>query len=256
LCSDNGLLLLFSFSQAFVNAWDIACSSPVKTAIVAPFGSSFLVHPIYLGGPCLSKVTLMIYGTIIAPKDPEAWLGLNPRKWLYIHNVNHLTVKGGGTINGRGQKWWSRSCKVNSSSPCRHAPTVITFHKCEHLKVKDLMVLNSQQMHVALTECAWVSVANLTLLSPPSSPNTDAVHISSSIGVKVKDSIFRTGDDCISIVGNSSQIRIKGIACGPGHGISIGSLGKGHSWSQVNDVMVDGASLSNTKNGVRIKTWQ
>lgn len=70
---------------------------------------------------------------------------------------------------------------------------VITFHKCEHLKVKDLMVLNSQQMHVALTECAWVSVSNLTLLSPPSSPNTDAVHISSSIGVKVKDSIFRTG---------------------------------------------------------------
>lgn len=38
--------------------------------------------------------------------------------------------------------------------------------------------------------------------------------------------------------------------------LSIGSLGKGGSWSQVSDVMVDGASLSNTKNGVRIKTWQ
>lgn len=27
------------------------------------------------------------------------------------------------------------------------------------------------------------------------------------------------GDDCISIVSNSSRLRIKNIVCGPGHGI-------------------------------------
>lgn len=38
--------------------------------------------------------------------------------------------------------------------------------------------------------------------------------------------------------------------------ISIGSLGKQNTWAQVRNVMVDGAVLSNTENGVRIKTWQ
>lgn len=37
---------------------------------------------------------------------------------------------------------------------------------------------------------------------------------------------------------------------------SIGSLGKSNEWAAVQDVMVDGAYLSNTQNGVRIKTWQ
>jgi len=30
--------------------------------------------------------------------------------------VNHLTVDGGGTINGRGEEWWARSCKKNSTN--------------------------------------------------------------------------------------------------------------------------------------------
>lgn len=37
---------------------------------------------------------------------------------------------------------------------------------------------------------------------------------------------------------------------------SIGSLGKYHSSSKVHDILVDGAFLSNTDNGLRIKTWQ
>lgn len=37
---------------------------------------------------------------------------------------------------------------------------------------------------------------------------------------------------------------------------SIGSLGKSGTCDQVYDVSVRGAILSNTENGVRIKTWQ
>ncbi|XVF82262.1 hypothetical protein PTKIN_Ptkin16aG0031600 [Pterospermum kingtungense] len=38
--------------------------------------------------------------------------------------------------------------------------------------------------------------------------------------------------------------------------LSIGSLGSGNSKAYVSDVTVDGAKLSGTTNGVRIKTWQ
>ncbi|GAY63116.1 hypothetical protein CUMW_223050 [Citrus unshiu] len=190
-----------------------------------------------------------ISGTIVAPKDPDVWKGLNRRRWLYFNRVNHLTVQGGGTINGMGQEWWSRSCKINTTN-------AITFHKCKNLKVQNLRVVNSQQMHIAFTNCLRVVISNLEVIAPAESPNTDGIHISASRGVEVKNSIVGTGDDCISIVGNSSLIRIRNFACGPGHGISIGSLGKSNSSVRIHDIMVYGALISNTQNGVRIKTWQ
>ncbi|PRQ50723.1 putative polygalacturonase [Rosa chinensis] len=243
-------------SQAFKNAWEVACSIPTRTRILIPSGRTYLIHPVDIAGPCRSKVTLMISGTIIAPINPDAWIGLNRRKWLYFHGVNHLTIEGGGTVDGMGQEWWARSCKINSTNPCRHAPTAITFHRCKNLKVKNIMIVNSQKMHMAFTNCMRVLASHLQVIAPATSPNTDGIHISVSKGVEVKDSIIRTGDDCISIVSNSSRIRIVNIVCGPGHGISIGSLGKSNSWSHVRDVAVDAAFLSNTENGVRIKTWQ
>ncbi|TYH68253.1 hypothetical protein ES332_D06G245500v1 [Gossypium tomentosum] len=233
-------------TRAFENAWNVACSFPGRIRIVIPAGCTYLVHPVELGGHCKSKITLMISGTIVAPKNPDVWDGLNPRKWLYFREVKHLHVVGGGTINGMGQQWWARSCKRKKTNPCRHAPTALTFHKCKDLKVHDLMLVNSQQMHIAFTN----------LIAPSTSPNTDGIHISSSRGVEVKNSVLRTGDDCVSIVGNTSRVQIRNFVCGPGHGISIGSLGKSNSWAQVRNVLVDGAFISNTENGVRIKTWQ
>ncbi|XP_021989146.1 probable polygalacturonase At1g80170 isoform X3 [Helianthus annuus] len=132
----------------------------------------------------------------------------------------------------------------------------ITFHRCNNLVVKNLMIVNGQQMQMAFTTCDTVAVSHVSVFSPASSPNTDGIHISESTNVEIKDTTVRTGDDCISIVSNSSKVQVRRIVCGPGHGISIGSLGKSDTCDQVYDVSVQGAFLSNTENGLRIKTWQ
>ncbi|MCL7033153.1 hypothetical protein MKW94_003347 [Papaver nudicaule] len=241
-------------TQAFKDAWDVVCSLRSRSILEIPVGC-YLVSPVDFAGPCRSKVTLKISGTIVAPNDPEVWHDLNPRKWLYFHGVKHLAIEG-GVIDGMGEEWWQRSCKVNNTNPCTHAPTAVTFHKCKNLMVTNLIILNSQQMHIAFTNCIRVKVSHLKVIAPIWSPNTDAIHISQSTNVEVKSVIIETGDDCVSIVGNSSRVRIMDISCKAGHGISIGSLGKYNSCSQVHDVVVDGAFLSNTQNGLRIKTWQ
>ncbi|XP_015933350.1 probable polygalacturonase At1g80170 isoform X2 [Arachis duranensis] len=247
---------LHNDTQSFLEAWKTACSFPGFANVDVPYGKTFLIYPVDIAGHCKSKITLRILGTIVAPKDPAVWNGLNQRKWLYFHGVNHLTVEGGGSINGMGHEWWARSCKTNSTIPCHPAPTALTFHKCKNLKVKNLTLLNSQQMHLAFTSCMRVVASHLRVLAPPSSPNTDGVHISVCKGVEVRNTVIRTGDDCISIVRNSSRVWIRNITCGPGHGISIGSLGKSNVWEKAQDIYVNGAYLSNTDNGVRIKTWQ
>ncbi|KAL4278185.1 hypothetical protein GQ457_03G008200 [Hibiscus cannabinus] len=49
---------------------------------------------------------------------------------------------------------------------------------------------------------------------------------------------------------------MKRIYCGPGYGVSIGSLGKDNSADIVTKVVLDTALLRETTNGVRIETWQ
>ncbi|KAL3631807.1 hypothetical protein CASFOL_024791 [Castilleja foliolosa] len=301
LCSSIYLLLSFTNSNGFNSLIELPTnglyrnsSSRSRTSVlnIDDFGAKgdglfddtkrkhYRIRPIHFSGPCQSKITLRVSGSIMAPNDPKVWDGLDVRKWLYFHGVNNLKVEGGGTINGMGKEWWARSCKTNDSNPCTHAPTVsaacvyivqiviftllkwkiiiqaITFHKCNNLKVRNISVVYGQQMHMAFTQCTHVKATGITVVAPADSPNTDGIHISASTNVELKDIIISTGDDCISIVSNSSKIQIKSIVCGPGHGISIGSLGKNNSYSSVKDVIVSGAFLFNTENGVRIKTWQ
>ncbi|KAJ6822322.1 putative LRR receptor-like serine/threonine-protein kinase [Iris pallida] len=243
-------------TQAFEQAWSRACSSQSGAVVHVPPGKVYLLRPITLAGPCKSTVKMLIAGTIIAPSDPDSWAGLDNRRWLYFHHVNKLILTGGGTIDGRGQRWWASSCKINATNPCRHAPTAVTFHRIKQLKLQDLTLRDSQQMHMAFNRCSRVAASRLKVTAPANSPNTDGIHISSSNNVIIEYSQISTGDDCISIVGNSSNVHITDIVCGPGHGISIGSLGKSNSLNQVRNIHIDGALISNTKNGVRIKTWQ
>lgn len=113
--------------------------------------------------------------------------------------------------------------------PCRHAPTVrrssavcfvhilfliriyvskrnaadgdifiiplqaMTFHKCKNLKIRHLLVIDSQQMHVSFTNCLRVVASDLKVIAPAFSPNTDGIHISASRGVTVTNSIISTG---------------------------------------------------------------
>lgn len=47
--------------------------------------------------------------------DPEEWYGLDTTRWMYFHGVSHLTVEGGGKVDGRGEEWWKRICKTDNA---------------------------------------------------------------------------------------------------------------------------------------------
>ncbi|CAH9125460.1 unnamed protein product [Cuscuta epithymum] len=92
------------------------------------------------------------------------------------------------------------------------------------------------------------------LTAPGNSPNTDGIKIGASKNIQISRSVIATGDDCVAMVSGSQKIGIDNVACGPGHGISIGSLGKSKD-EFVSDIHIRRCSLSGTQNGLRIKTW-
>ncbi|PKA61346.1 Polygalacturonase [Apostasia shenzhenica] len=231
-----------------MEAWKEACSSGVPALYLVPDRRIYLLKPITFNGPCKSNITVKIVGTLEASSKLSDWDEKSTTHWVLFHRIENLTVLGGGTINGNGKIWWEHSCKINTSA--------VTFYSCNNLRVEDLSIKDSQQIHISIEECNNVRVSNLTIDAPEKSPNTDGIHVANTKNMLIIGCMIRTGDDCISIVSGSHNVKAMNIVCGPGHGISIGSLGATNSVANVSDVIVDSATLNGTTNGVRIKTWQ
>ncbi|KAL7162309.1 hypothetical protein ACSBR2_042733 [Camellia fascicularis] len=237
---------------AFVEAWNRTCNAESDDAsMVVPEGMTFLVYPMAFVGPCNpTYITFLLSGTIIAPDNPEAWKGRNPGQWLTFQDVNGLGVSGPGKINGRGQGWWDISCKRHPQSP------VLSFIECNQFSISNILIVNSPQTHILVTGCNNVMIDSLSIKSPETSPNTDGIHISHSTGVFISNTDIGSGDDCVSIGDYTSHIDITDVNCGPGHGVSIGSLGRSGNEVRVENINVNRVNFNKTSNGVRIKTWQ
>ncbi|KAK7263947.1 hypothetical protein RJT34_31546 [Clitoria ternatea] len=241
-------------SEAFDKAWNEACSR--GATLVVPENRVYRLKSITFSGPCHPNTVFMIYGTI------EAWTQMSAyedrTRWIVFDSVTNFRVGGGGTFNGNGKKWWQSSCKTNNDHPCNDGPRpkAVTFYQCNNLKVRNLRFKDAPQMHVTFQSCFNVIVSNLDIRAPGDSPNTDGIHVADTQNIVISNSVIGTGDDCISIISGSQNVRATDITCGPGHGISIGSLGADNSEAEVSNVVVNRATLTGTSNGVRIKTWQ
>ncbi|CAL9028008.1 unnamed protein product [Prunus brigantina] len=246
-------------SEAFLKAWNAACTSETEnpTLIVPP--KRFLLNPIVFSGPCRAKnINFLIFGRLLAPDSPGAWKELDPSQWLAFNGVSGLNIAGPGRINGRGKAWWDQSCRDHPGlvGCSTLAPTAVKLVSCKNSSISEIHFVNSSQTHVLIRDCDGINIENVLIVAPERSPNTDGIHISASHNVVITNAIIGTGDDCVSIGDHTSNIAISYVKCGPGHGISIGSLGRSGNFVQVENIHVSKVYLQGTTNGARIKTWQ
>ncbi|XP_020207978.1 probable polygalacturonase At3g15720 [Cajanus cajan] len=234
-------------SKVFLSAWQHVCGMTGPATLLIPSGKVFFVRRLELSGPCKAKnVFIKLAGKIIPP-TMNAWVG-DKGSWLRISYVNGLTIDAqGGSIDGQGSSWWEK-CEN-----CQR-PIALSFHSCNGLIVNSLTITNSPGAHIAIDGCNGARFTHMHVIAPEHSPNTDGFDIASSKYISIEDSTIATGDDCIAINGGCSNINATRLFCGPGHGISIGSLGRNGGHEIVEEVYVYNCSFTGTTNGARIKT--
>ncbi|XP_010248209.1 PREDICTED: polygalacturonase-like [Nelumbo nucifera] len=233
-------------TQSFLKAWASACSSVTPATISVPPGK-FLIKKAVFRGPCSNTaITIEMNGTLIAPSDYRELGGSG--NWLLFVKVSGLSING-GTLDGQGANFWA--CEKN----CPAAARSITFNYAMDVVINGLTSINSKNSHIVINGCENVTVQQVTVVAPDQSPNTDGIHVQMSSGVTITNTSIRTGDDCISIGPGATNLWIQSIECGPGHGISIGSLGKDLVEEGVKNVTVKDVVFTGTQNGFRIKSW-
>ncbi|XP_019462732.1 PREDICTED: exopolygalacturonase-like [Lupinus angustifolius] len=242
-------------TQAFMDAWQTTCHvNKEQSRMYVPAGR-FLVSPIIFAGPCLSPnpITIQVIGTVLASTDISEY---TEGTWLQFEHIDGLKIIGGGTFDGQGKDSWQfvEDCEKRTQT-CVRNPSGLHFEHVRNALIQGVKSVNPKGFHVFVTNCANFRLRRLKLLAPETSPNTDGIHISHSINVKLSRNVIATGDDCVSIIQGAYNVTINKLKCGPGHGISIGSLGKFPDELEVKGIIVKNCTMIGTTNGLRIKSW-
>ncbi|KAL4581403.1 hypothetical protein LXL04_017617 [Taraxacum kok-saghyz] len=240
-------------SKALCDAWVAACSATTPSTLHVPQGR-FCLNVVEFKGPCKNPVEVKIDGELIGPEDPITI----PKgvQWITFSYLDNLTLSGNGTLDGVGgaMAWATNDPKatVKKGSPLQYN---LSFNFITNSLITGITTKDSKNFHVNLMTCTNITFDNFHISAPAESPNTDGIHIGWSKHITIKNSVIETGDDCVSIGDGCEDLHIEGVKCGPGHGISVGSLGRNPTEKPVIGVYVVNCSFIETANGVRIKTW-
>ena len=155
---------------------------------------------------------------------------------FYANDVENITIKGRGTIDGQGHTWWAESkrlideIKANGKTLSTNAlqqkwldankdikvspyyektlerkffrPPFIQFLECRNILIEGITIINSPFWTINPEGCDDIVIHGVTINNPSSNPkghNTDGINPSSCRNVRISDCFISVGDDCITI---------------------------------------------------------
>jgi len=175
-------------------------------------------------------------------------------------SVSDITICGQGTLDGNAgfDNWWKDPKRKNIA----YRPRMIFLKGCDKVTVQGITIQNSPSWCIHPYFSTRLTFADLIILNPKDSPNTDGINPESCKKVEITGVYFSLGDDCIAIKSGklymgskyrtaSEEITIRQCYMKDGHGaVTIGSEMAGG----VKNVTVRDCRFSFTDRGFRLKT--
>lgn len=168
-------------------------------------------------------------------------------------------LMGTGTVDGQGGKpvlgqtstWWQLNTAASGGLA---APRLVSPIMSNGVTIQGLRFQNSGKFHIVPSGVKGFTIWGVTIITDPSSPNTDGIDPDGSSDGVIAYCTISTGDDNIAIKGDGPMVVNNLIIAhnhfGKGHGMSIGS----ETNVGVQNVKVCDLALDGTKYGIRIKS--
>ena len=204
-------------------------------------------------------------GYLVDPFDEEYYLGSwegNPldsyTALIQGINVENVNIIGVGMLEGNGHNFWDYP-KVKKGA---WRPRLLQIIHSKFITVQGITLQNSPSWTIHPLFSDALVFADLKVINPKDSPNTDGLNPESCNRVLIAGVHFSVGDDCIAIKAgkiylgrklrrSSQYITIRNCSMNFGHGaVVIGSEMAGG----VKDINVSQCLFNETDRGLRIKT--
>nr|CAD1831374.1 unnamed protein product [Ananas comosus var. bracteatus] len=236
-------------TQAFQAAWNAACAAEGKPGLAIPEGA-YAVGPLMFKGPCKGFMVVQLRGQLLASTDLNAY----SKNWIEFQYITGLLVSGGGRLDGQGASAWPHN-QCPKQSHCRLLPMSLVFSFVTDATVSGISSVDSKFFHMNIFSSSNFALDSIKISAPGDSPNTDGIHIGDSTDVRITNSVIGTGTTACRSARERQRDHLRRVLR-PGHGISVGSLGKYPGEKDVVGLTVRNCTLTGTTNGLRIKTWQ
>jgi polygalacturonase len=96
--------------------------------------------------------------------------------------VSNVALRGMGTIDGSGLKWWVKHFAGNSVVS---RPPLMEFLYSDGVSIEDLTIMNSPFWTIHPYASSNIRINNITVENPPVAPNTDGVDVDSCTNVTI-----------------------------------------------------------------------
>jgi polygalacturonase len=268
----------------------VAAALAACDVVVFPAGRTFLLRPLRLR----SHTVLVVDGTLVGWPHAASWpnatdklcattpyatpagrMVLVPAKESLLHgtNLTNVTLRGRGTIDGQGWRWWPlrndtahgeywHNCRPSlvffgsrlpgargraagaGGADLRVEGITLTDSPFWTLAARGVRGLHVRDAHVRTRGCGYAEA-----------PNTDGFNLQGE-DIVVEDSTVRNGDDCVPLFPPSRNVSVRNVSCECGNGPAVvvwPPFSVPGSGGELRDVRFDGVRLNRTANAVSIK---
>jgi polygalacturonase len=128
--------------------------------------------------------------------------------------VENVSITGHGMINGNSGAFFEKHMIGDKLAILKKRPgQMVYFCECRKVNVEGVSMINAPYWTLFLHGCEDVVVHGLLIDNPPSTRNGDGIDIDCCRNVVASGCIIRSGDDSITLRGNSAPLRDKTRKC-------------------------------------------
>ncbi|KAL4251280.1 glycosyl hydrolase 28 family protein [Abortiporus biennis] len=212
--------------------------------------------------PVFTNVEIRIEGNITYPTSISAIQDIVGSSgfagsWFTFTGGTNVTLRGStdpnwGWVDGHGQAWWDINQQVNR-------PHGWAFSKITNGIIRDMKLWKPIAWNFATSGSSNVHAFDNKIVAVSSNAsafpfNTDGFSAGGT-NLVFENNHIENGDDCLTVGNGAKNIVFRDSYCAGGHGLSIGSLGKGGQIADVQDVLIENVTMQNTLYAARFKSW-